>query len=65
MKLERDFSELSMMSKTDWEDGELYYFQHALSQILPYINSEGLSILHEINKEMFQRIEKNQDVHLD
>ncbi|WP_240490519.1 MULTISPECIES: hypothetical protein [Oceanobacillus] len=53
------------MSKTDWEDGELYYFQHALSQILPYINSEGLSILHEINKEMFQRIEKNQDVHLD
>ncbi|BAC12853.1 hypothetical protein ACFQ4N_04735 [Oceanobacillus iheyensis] len=58
IKLQRDFSELSMMSKTDWEDGELQYFQYALSQILPYINSEGLSVLHEINKEMFQRIEK-------
>lgn len=54
-----------MMSKTEWEDRELHYFQHALSQILPYINAEGLSILHEINKEMFQRIEKNQDIHLD
>jgi hypothetical protein len=51
----RDFTELSMMSKTKWQDDELNYFQHALSQILPYINSEGLSILHEINQEMYER----------
>lgn len=51
----RDFTELTMMSKTKWQDDELNYFQHALSQVLPYINSEGLSILHEINKEMYER----------
>jgi len=51
----RDFTELSMMSKTKWQNDELHYFQHALSQILPYINSEGLTILHEINKEMYER----------
>ncbi|AIF42539.1 hypothetical protein [Virgibacillus sp. SK37] len=51
----RDFTELSMMSKERWHDDELYYFQHALSQLLPYVNPEGLSILHEINKEMQSR----------
>ncbi|WP_162985641.1 hypothetical protein [Virgibacillus halodenitrificans] len=51
----RDFTELSMMSKAKWHDDELYYFQHALSQLLPYVNPEGLSILHEINKEMQSR----------
>ncbi|MFC4025744.1 hypothetical protein [Oceanobacillus longus] len=59
----RDFTELSMMSKTIWQDNELQYFQHALSQILPYINSEGLTILHEINKEMYKRVENSQDSH--
>jgi len=58
MNTTRDFTELSMMSKTNWQDSELQYFQHALSQILPYINAEGLTILHEINKEMFNRKEK-------
>lgn len=51
----RDFTELTMMSKKKWQDDELHYFQHALSQVLPYINSEGLSILHEINEEMYER----------
>ncbi|GAA0442625.1 MAG: hypothetical protein ACQEWU_18140 [Bacillota bacterium] len=53
----RDFTELSMMSKTKWNEEELVYFQHALSQLLPYINPEGLTILHEINKEMHNRQE--------
>lgn len=52
----RDFTELSMMSKMKWTDGELEYYQHALSQLLPYINSEGLSILHEINDELHSRV---------
>jgi hypothetical protein len=33
----------------------LDYFQHALSQLLPYVNPEGLSILHEINEERHNR----------
>ncbi|WP_067728748.1 hypothetical protein [Oceanobacillus damuensis] len=61
MNTPRDFTELSMLSKTKWQDSELQYFQHALSQILPYINSEGLTILHEINREMYTRAENNQD----
>lgn len=52
----RDFSELSMMSKMKWSDEELQYYQHALSQLLPYINAEGLSILHEINEELHNRV---------
>ncbi|WP_163970894.1 hypothetical protein [Oceanobacillus halotolerans] len=55
--MRRDFTELSMMSKTEWDDNELMYFQHALSQLLPYVNSEGLTILHEINDEMHSRKE--------
>jgi hypothetical protein len=51
----RDFSELTMMSKKKWKDEELDYYQQALSQVLPYINSEGLSKLHEINEEMYSR----------
>ena len=53
--MKRDFTELSMMSKEKWSNEELQYYQHALSQILPYINSEGLTILHEINKELHSR----------
>ncbi|WP_404458216.1 hypothetical protein [Oceanobacillus kapialis] len=51
----RDFTELTMMSKEKWNDEELFYFQHALSQLLQYVNPEGLSILHEINREMHSR----------
>ncbi|WP_170150276.1 hypothetical protein [Oceanobacillus halophilus] len=51
----RDFSELSMMSKTKWKNDELAYYQQALSQVLPYINAEGLTILHEINEELHSR----------
>ncbi|MFD1040067.1 hypothetical protein ACFQ3N_16970 [Virgibacillus byunsanensis] len=52
----RDFTELSMTSKTEWNNEELHYFQHALSQLLPYVNSEGLTILQEINEEMKNRL---------
>lgn len=55
MNKPRDFSELSMISMTRWHNDELQYFQHVFSQILPYVNSEGLSILHEINHEMQHR----------
>ncbi|MGX4670307.1 hypothetical protein JNUCC74_14115 [Cerasibacillus sp. JNUCC 74] len=51
----RDLTELSMMSKSKWNEDELAYFQHALSQLLPYVNPEGLTILHEINREMYRR----------
>ncbi|MGP4108226.1 hypothetical protein [Virgibacillus sp. L01] len=55
MDTPRDFAELSMISKTQWNNNELDYFQHALSQLLPYVNAEGLSILQEINDEMHRR----------
>ncbi|WP_188456814.1 hypothetical protein [Virgibacillus oceani] len=51
----RDFTELSMMSKRRWDDEELEYFQHALSQLLPYVNAEGLAILQGINEEIKER----------
>lgn len=44
-----------MISKRQWNNNELDYFQHALSQLLPYVNAEGLSILKEINNEMHRR----------
>jgi len=55
MEKMRDFTELSMMSKTKWQDTELDFFQYSLSQVLPYINSQGLTMLHEINEEMYSR----------
>ncbi|WP_339229117.1 hypothetical protein NSQ77_04650 [Oceanobacillus sp. FSL K6-2867] len=63
MHTPRDFTELSMISKTRWQDEELQFFQHALSQILPYINAEGLTILHEINKEIYNRAEKQDSLY--
>ncbi|MFD1020601.1 cytosolic protein [Thalassobacillus hwangdonensis] len=55
MYVGRDMSELSMMSKNDWQDKELSYFHFALSQIAPYLNQEGTVILREINEEIEQR----------
>ncbi|WP_226035330.1 hypothetical protein [Aquibacillus saliphilus] len=51
----RDMTALSMMGKTDWDKQELTYFHHALTQILPYLNEEGTTILREINAEMHNR----------
>lgn len=51
----RDMTELSMMSKTDWKDGELSFFHHSLQQIMPYLNSEGQTIHREIVKEIENR----------
>ncbi|KGX88118.1 hypothetical protein [Pontibacillus litoralis] len=55
MYVGRDMTELSMIAKCDWNEDELAYFQHALSQILPYLNKEGVATLHEIIEEMDQR----------
>ena len=37
----RDMTELSMMSKADWEESELTFYHHSFQQILPYLNAEG------------------------
>ncbi|MFC0521983.1 hypothetical protein ACFFGV_00070 [Pontibacillus salicampi] len=55
MYVGRDMTELTMTQKDDWKTDELAYFQHALSQILPYLNSEGTTILREINEEIKRR----------
>ncbi|MBS2967958.1 hypothetical protein J9317_04105 [Metabacillus sp. KIGAM252] len=55
MYIGRDMSELTMISKRDWKNEELAYFHHALQQILPYMNSEGLTIHKEIMKEIEER----------
>ncbi|KGX87418.1 hypothetical protein N781_14370 [Pontibacillus halophilus JSM 076056 = DSM 19796] len=55
MYVGRDMTELTMTSKHEWRDSELAYFQHALSQIAPYLNSEGTTILREIYKEIESR----------
>jgi hypothetical protein len=51
----RDMTELSMMSKTDWNDNELAFFHHSLQQIAPYLNSEGVTIHREIIEEIENR----------
>lgn len=55
MYVGRDMTELSMMSKTDWQDSELAFFHHSLQQIAPYLNSEGQTIHREIIEEIEAR----------
>lgn len=55
MYIGRDMTELTMTKKDDWREDELVYFQHALSQMVPYLNSEGTTILREINQEIQNR----------
>ncbi|MEH6994092.1 hypothetical protein V7075_15470 [Neobacillus drentensis] len=51
----RDMTELSMMSKADWNENELAFFHHSLQQIAPYLNSEGVTIHREIIEEIESR----------
>ena len=51
----RDMTELSMMSIEQWTEDELAYFHHGLQQMTPYLNSEGVTIHHEIIKEIEAR----------
>ncbi|MBS4192493.1 hypothetical protein KHA94_20260 [Bacillus sp. FJAT-49705] len=51
----RDMTELSMISKKDWNDHELAYFHHSFQQIVPYLNAEGQSIQREIVEEIQNR----------
>ncbi|MBH0231108.1 cytosolic protein [Halobacillus yeomjeoni] len=55
MYVGRDLSQLTMESKQDWQDKELGYFHYALSQSAPYLNSEGVTMLREINNEIKRR----------
>lgn len=55
MYVGRDMTELSMVSKSDWENSELAYFHHSLQQMVPYLNQEGQSIHREIIKEIEKR----------
>lgn len=52
MYVGRDMTELSMIPKTDWKNEELAFFHHSLQQIMPYLNSEGVTIHREIIKEI-------------
>lgn len=55
MYVGRDFSELSMISKTEWKDSELAFFHHALQQVIHYLNVEGNTLHREIVKEIERR----------
>ncbi|WP_223703452.1 hypothetical protein [Sutcliffiella deserti] len=55
MYVGRDMTELSMISKKDWQDSELAYFHHSLQQMVPYLNVEGQSIHREIVEEIENR----------
>lgn len=55
MYIGRDMTELSMMSKSDWDESELAFFHHSLQQIAPYLNIEGQTIHREIVKEIENR----------
>ncbi|WNF36719.1 hypothetical protein RJD24_20350 [Bacillaceae bacterium IKA-2] len=55
MYVGRDMTELTMMSKQDWTSKELEFFHHNLQQVVPYLNSEGVTIQREIIKEIIAR----------
>ncbi|MGM0877016.1 MAG: hypothetical protein ACQEWV_20290 [Bacillota bacterium] len=55
MYVGRDMTELSMMSKKDWNDTELAFFHHSLQQVVPYLNVEGQTIHREIVQEIESR----------
>lgn len=55
MYVGRDMTELTMMSKQDWTSKELEFFHQNLQQIVPYLNSEGITIQREIIKEIISR----------
>jgi len=55
MYVGRDMTELSMLPKTDWKNEELAFFHRSLQQIMPYLNSEGVTIHREIIKEIEDR----------
>ena len=55
----RDMTELSMMSKTDWEENELNFYHHSFQQILPYLNAEGQSLYREVLEEKYNRRKKS------
>ncbi|WP_037986500.1 hypothetical protein [Thalassobacillus devorans] len=51
----RDMSKLAMTPKQEWSGDELSYFHYSLSQMAPYLNQEGTTILREINEEIVSR----------
>ena len=55
----RDMTELSMMSKTDWEESELNFYHHSFQQILPYLNAEGQTLYREVLEEKYNRRKKS------
>ncbi|GAA0341589.1 hypothetical protein GCM10008967_34950 [Bacillus carboniphilus] len=55
MYVGRDMTELGMVPKNEWQDSELAFFHHSLQQMVPYLNSEGVTIHKEIVKEIERR----------
>lgn len=55
MYVGRDMTELTMMSKSEWNESELAFFHHSFQQILPYLNAEGQRMYREIIEEMYNR----------
>lgn len=51
----RDMTELTMLSKNEWREDELFHFHHSFQQIMPYLNVEGQTIYKEIIKEIESR----------
>ncbi|MED0873218.1 hypothetical protein [Bacillus mobilis] len=51
----RDMTELTMISKNEWNTDELAHFHHSFQQIMPYLNVEGQTIYKEIVKEIESR----------
>jgi hypothetical protein len=51
----RDFPELTMTPLKQWDLNELLYFHHAMSQLAAYLNTEGVSLLAKIIRELESR----------
>ena len=55
MYIGRDFSELSMTPKNEWNENELAFYHHSFQQIMNYLTAEGQTIYKEIIKEIEAR----------
>ncbi|HSU80352.1 MAG TPA: hypothetical protein VLK78_08035 [Candidatus Angelobacter sp.] len=55
MYVGRDLMALTMVSKSEWRDTELAYFNHCFQQVTPFLNSQGVTLRNEITEEIETR----------
>ncbi|MBO8173381.1 MAG: hypothetical protein H0Z33_16055 [Bacillaceae bacterium] len=55
MYVGRELEELEDVALSDWELKELAYYHHTMSQLVPFLNQEGVAFHNSIIKEIERR----------